>query len=89
MKGEECVPTTWDIFFEKWGFMLIFWNLCGVPLAYSFQSVYILQQGTRELLPFPAVVALFVWLLGCYYVWDTANRCAHLHVVLCAEPITH
>ena len=18
MKGEECVPTTWDIFFEKW-----------------------------------------------------------------------
>ncbi|KAJ3283029.1 hypothetical protein HK104_010581 [Borealophlyctis nickersoniae] len=27
MKGEECIPTTWDIFYEKWGFMLIFWNM--------------------------------------------------------------
>ena len=24
MKGEECVPTTWDIFYEKWGWMLVF-----------------------------------------------------------------
>ncbi|KAH9249142.1 hypothetical protein BASA81_013166 [Batrachochytrium salamandrivorans] len=27
MKGEECIPSTWDIFYEKWGFMLIFWNM--------------------------------------------------------------
>lgn len=25
MKGEECIPTTWDIFHEKFGWMLIFW----------------------------------------------------------------
>src|SRR5205814_2028056 len=24
-KGEECIPTTWDIFYEKWGWMLVFW----------------------------------------------------------------
>lgn len=26
-KGEECIPTTWDIFYEKWGWMLIYRNL--------------------------------------------------------------
>lgn len=35
-KGEEGIPTTWDIFYEKWGWMLIYWNLAGVPFAYSF-----------------------------------------------------
>ena len=37
-KGDHCVPTTWDIFHEKWGWMLIFWNLCGVPLTYCVSS---------------------------------------------------
>lgn len=23
MKGEECIPTTWDVFYEKDGFMLV------------------------------------------------------------------
>lgn len=26
-KGEECIPSTWDIFYEKWGWMLAYW--CG------------------------------------------------------------
>ncbi|KAF8141513.1 ergosterol biosynthesis ERG4/ERG24 [Boletus edulis] len=30
-KGEECIPQTWDMFHEKWGFMVIFWNFAGVP----------------------------------------------------------
>ena len=46
-KGEECIPTTWDIFYEKWGFMLIFWNLCGVQFTYTWPSYYILKQGTK------------------------------------------
>ncbi|CAE7112346.1 unnamed protein product, partial [Rhizoctonia solani] len=25
-KAEECIPQTWDMFHEKWGFMVIFWN---------------------------------------------------------------
>ena len=28
------IPVTWDIFYEKWGFMLIYWNLSGVPFVY-------------------------------------------------------
>jgi len=35
-KGEECVPTTWDIFHEKFGWMLIYWNTAGVPFFYTF-----------------------------------------------------
>lgn len=32
-KGEECIPQTWDMFHEKQGFMLIFWNYAGVPFV--------------------------------------------------------
>ncbi|KAL9631210.1 MAG: hypothetical protein Q9204_004342, partial [Flavoplaca sp. TL-2023a] len=32
-KGEECITTTWDMYHEKWGFLLIFWNFAGVPLT--------------------------------------------------------
>lgn len=71
MKGEECIPTTWDIFYEKFGWMLIFWNYVGVPFVYCFQSFYILKNNPQ--LPLPYVIALFVILLFAYYVWDTAN----------------
>jgi delta24(24(1))-sterol reductase len=29
-KGEEMIPQTWDMFHEKFGWMLIFWNMAGV-----------------------------------------------------------
>ena len=32
-KGEELIPQTWDMFHEKWGFMVIFWNFAGVPFV--------------------------------------------------------
>lgn len=28
-KGEECIPQTIDMIFEKDGFMLTFWNFAG------------------------------------------------------------
>ena len=72
MKGEECIPTTWDIFHEKWGWMLVFWNLAGVPFVYCFSSMYIASRP-----PFEWSIAYtgccFILLLGAYYVWDTAN----------------
>ncbi|MCI5053073.1 MAG: ERG4/ERG24 family protein [Simkaniaceae bacterium] len=71
MKGEECIPTTWDIFHEKFGWMLIFWNYVGVPFVYCFQSFYILQNNPQ--LPAAYMVFLFALLLCAYYVWDTAN----------------
>ncbi|PIS02743.1 MAG: delta(24(24(1)))-sterol reductase [Chlamydiae bacterium CG10_big_fil_rev_8_21_14_0_10_42_34] len=71
MKGEECIPTTWDIFHEKFGWMLIFWNFVGVPFVYCFQSFYILKNNPQ--FSTPALIALFALLLFAYYVWDTAN----------------
>jgi delta24(24(1))-sterol reductase len=39
-KSEECIPQTWDIFYEKWGFMIIFWNFAGVPFTYCYSDVF-------------------------------------------------
>eukprot|EP00742_Colponemidia_sp_Colp-10_P003852 GILJ01004102.1.p1 GENE.GILJ01004102.1~~GILJ01004102.1.p1 ORF type:complete len:465 (+),score=45.43 GILJ01004102.1:52-1446(+) len=72
MKGEECIPTTWDIFYEKWGWMLIFWNHAGVPFVYCFQSMYILKHEPVEYSTLHKMV-MFALLLGGYYIWDTAN----------------
>lgn len=71
MKGEECVPTTWDIFYEKWGWMLVFWNIAGVPYVYSFQAQYILKNNYEHnpILLF----SLTILLLFAYYIWDTAQ----------------
>nr|CAG8561279.1 1099_t:CDS:2 [Entrophospora candida] len=41
MKGEECIPTTWDMTYEKFGFMLIFWNFAGVPFTYCYSTLYL------------------------------------------------
>ncbi len=72
MKGEECIPTTWDIFYEKWGWMLIFWNLAGVPFVYCFNSMYIASRAPFEH-SLPYTVFVFALLIGAYYVWDTAQ----------------
>jgi delta24(24(1))-sterol reductase len=72
MKGEECVPTTWDIFHEKWGWMLIFWNLVGVPWVYAFNAYWLLANGPVKHSPV-YMTALFVALGVAYYVWDTAQ----------------
>ncbi|MDE2701856.1 MAG: delta(24(24(1)))-sterol reductase [Chloroflexota bacterium] len=72
MKGEECIPTTWDIFHEKWGWMLAFWNLAGVPFVYCFNSMYVAARPDFEP-PVAITVACFVMLFGAYYVWDTSQ----------------
>ena len=72
MKGEECIPTTWDIFYEKWGWMLIFWNLAGVPFVYCFNSMYIASHAPFEH-SIGYTVFVFALLIGAYYVWDTAQ----------------
>ncbi|THC90129.1 hypothetical protein EYZ11_010412 [Aspergillus tanneri] len=73
-KGEECIVSTWDMYYEKWGFMLIFWNLAGVPLSYCHCTIYLANHD-------PAtyywnryfLVALYVAYLFVYWVWDTTN----------------
>ncbi len=46
-KGEECIPQTWDMFHEKWGFMVIFWNFAGVPFTYCYSIVYMAAHRRR------------------------------------------
>mmetsp|Transcript_33212 Transcript_33212/g.130751 ORF Transcript_33212/g.130751 Transcript_33212/m.130751 type:complete len:438 (-) Transcript_33212:1068-2381(-) len=72
MKGEECIPSTWDIFYEKWGWMLIYWNFAGVPFVYCMPSFYMYQQGPIEIPKF-LLIGLFIALFGAYYVWDTSQ----------------
>lgn len=72
MKGEECIPTTWDIAHEYYGWMLAFWNLAGVPFLYCTQALYLCHVP-----PFEHGAALTVCLAVAqafaYWMWDTAN----------------
>ena len=73
-KGEECIVPTWDIYYEKWGFMLIFWNLAGVPLSYCHCTIYLANHDPATYRwNRAALAALFVAYLVVYWVWDTAN----------------
>ncbi|KAI8373073.1 ergosterol biosynthesis ERG4/ERG24 [Radiomyces spectabilis] len=76
-KGEECIPTSWDIFYEKDGFMLIFWNMAGVPFTYCYASIYLMKYelttGQTITHSLPYTVGLFVTLLAAYYIFDTGN----------------
>lgn len=73
-KGEECIVPTWDMYYEKWGFMLIFWNLAGVPLTYCHCTIYLANHApstyvwNKYALAFLYVAYIFV-----YWVWDTTN----------------
>lgn len=73
-KGEELIVTTWDMSHEKWGFMLIFWNMAGVPMTYCHGVLYLARHAPSEYQwSTPVNTALFVMLLAAYYVFDTCN----------------
>lgn len=73
-KGEEMIVTSWDIFYEKWGFMLIFWNLAGVPLSYCHCTIYLANRDPATYAwSKPVLVFLFTSYLFAYWVWDTGN----------------
>ncbi|KAF8216569.1 ergosterol biosynthesis ERG4/ERG24 [Mycena galopus ATCC 62051] len=72
-KGEECIPQTWDMYHEKWGFMVIFWNFAGVPFSYIYSIVYMARQDpSKYQFSTPTYVLLFGTLLTAYYIWDTS-----------------
>ncbi|THV02473.1 ERG4/ERG24 ergosterol biosynthesis protein [Dendrothele bispora CBS 962.96] len=72
-KGEECIPQTWDMYHEKWGFMVIFWNLAGVPFSYVYSVVYMASHDSSKYrFSTPTYIALYTTLLTAYYVWDCA-----------------
>lgn len=73
-KGEEMIVITWDMYYEKWGFMLIFWNLAGVPLSYCHCTIYLANHDPTEYAwSKPALVLFYTSYLFMYWVWDTCN----------------
>ncbi|RGB34830.1 ergosterol biosynthesis ERG4/ERG24 [Rhizophagus diaphanus] len=76
-KGEECIPTTWDMTYEKFGFMLIFWNFAGVPFTYCLGTLYLHLSSIDNGRPIQhsPVWTFFCYalLISGYYIWDTAN----------------
>ncbi|KAH3679642.1 hypothetical protein WICMUC_000874 [Wickerhamomyces mucosus] len=73
-KGEELIVPTWDMAYEKFGFMLIFWNIAGVPFTYCHCTLYLSKHDPSEYSwSTPYNIALYVVLLTAYYFFDTAN----------------
>jgi len=73
-KGEELVVTTFDMSHEKWGYMLIFWNMAGVPLTYCQGALYLVRNDPSVYKwSIPVNVAVYVTLLCAYYVFDNCN----------------
>jgi hypothetical protein len=83
--GEEMVVVSFDIVYEKWGWLLIFWNFAGVPFLYCASSVYlsklyVMHSLNLSLFISPSIahptwyyVICFALLFGGYYIFDTAN----------------
>ena len=63
-----------DMYYEKWGFMLIFWNLAGVPLSYCHCSIYLANHHPDTYAhSWPVLALFFIGYLFWYWVWDTGN----------------
>ncbi|KAF9466096.1 ergosterol biosynthesis ERG4/ERG24 [Collybia nuda] len=72
-KGEECIPQTWDMYHEKWGFLVIFWNFAGVPFSYVYSVVYMASHDPSTYrFSTLTYVMMYSTLLTAYYIWDTA-----------------
>ncbi|KAL4914857.1 ergosterol biosynthesis ERG4/ERG24 [Aspergillus aurantiobrunneus] len=73
-KAEDLIIPTWDMYYEKWGFMLIFWNLAGVPMSYCHSTLYLASHNPTRYHWSPAILvpwaALYIFV---YWVWDTTN----------------
>jgi delta24(24(1))-sterol reductase len=73
-KGEHLIITTWDMYYEKLGFMLIFWNMAGVPLSYCHCILFVATHDPAEYTwPSWFIALLTIAYLGFYYIWDTTN----------------
>lgn len=74
-KGEELIVPTWDMAYEKFGFMLCFWNIAGVPYTYCHCTLFVAYHDPSEYQWSTAYnVTLFAVLTIAYYFFDTGNR---------------
>ncbi|KAB8253794.1 ergosterol biosynthesis ERG4/ERG24 [Aspergillus pseudonomiae] len=73
-KAEQMIITSWDMYFEKLGFLLTFWNMAGVPFTYCHCAIYLAKHHPSEYHWNPyALSILAVAYLFFYWVWDSAN----------------
>lgn len=73
-KGEHLIVTTWDMYQEKLGFLLIFWNMAGVPMSYCHCTLYLANHDpSMYAWNKYALSVFFIAYLFVYWVWDTAN----------------
>jgi protein-S-isoprenylcysteine O-methyltransferase Ste14 len=62
------------MYFEKWGFMLIFWNMAGVPLSYCHCTIYLANHAPSVYSwSKPALILFYTSYIFVYWVWDTCN----------------
>ncbi len=73
-KGEDLIVPTWDMAYEKFGFMLIFWNIAGVPYSYCQGALYLYYHDPSEYnwSTWYNVFCYFL-LFTSYYFFDTSN----------------
>ena len=78
-----CSNYARDIYYEKWGFMLIFWNLAGVPLSYCHATLYLsnhldaASRSSGSAIRTPLLTGIFLSYLVVYWIWDTAGSQKH------------
>ncbi|GAA5820820.1 hypothetical protein JCM11251_001829 [Rhodosporidiobolus azoricus] len=46
-KGEQYIPQTWDMNFEKFGWLLSYWNLAGVPFSYAYPAIFMATHDPK------------------------------------------
>lgn len=73
-KGEALIVSSWDLFYEKFGFLLIFWNVAGVPFTYCYNTLYLASHDPSEYSR-GWTYSIFLWVLisFAYYVFDLGN----------------
>ncbi|GAA5871723.1 hypothetical protein JCM8547_008124 [Rhodosporidiobolus lusitaniae] len=61
LKGEQYIPQTWDMNFEKFGWLLSYWNFAGVPFSYCYPALWMATHdpATYEWST-PVLVGMFV-----------------------------
>ncbi|KAM0788194.1 hypothetical protein ACM66B_001353 [Microbotryomycetes sp. NB124-2] len=72
-KGEQYIPQTWDMNFEKFGWLLSYWNFAGVPFSYAFGAIYMATHDPATYrYPTPVYVFLFLFLTTSHALFDVA-----------------
>lgn len=66
-------PSLQDMFHEKWGFMVIFWNFAGVPFTYCYSIVFMAAHPPHYYrFSTPTYIAMFSLLIFVHWVFDSS-----------------